>query len=302
VVKESLKLLAASLPSNIEMHQDIAAEESKILGDPTHISQIILNLCTNAYHAMMETGGILRVSLTEIDLTGEETWQDFPLAPGRYLRLSVSDTGKGMSPEVQAQIFEPYYTTKKIGEGTGLGLAVVHGIVTSCNGAIRVSSSPGQGAIFQVYLPLLEGNGSPPDGVLLTEILPRGTERILLVDDEEPVLESTRRTLEYLGYQVTPQLSSTKALELFTNNPHRFDLVITDVTMPNLTGDHLAGNLRRIRPDIPVILCTGFSSMVDEARAKELQAYALLFKPLLRHDLAHMVRSALDSRKHRAGI
>ncbi len=295
LVKESIKLLSASLPSNIIIRQDMSAVTGKIIGDPTNINQIIMNLCTNAYHAMRERGGILTISLADVNLPKDIIAPVSSVPAGNYLLLSISDTGQGMSRSVMEHIFEPYYTTKKLGEGTGLGLAIVHGIVSSYGGKVLVSSTPGKGSTFDVYLPMLEDLEADPDAEhFVDHISPRGTERILLVDDEENVLQTTHRLLEKLGYGVSAFTSSIDALHSFKTNPHHFDLIITDMTMPDMTGDQLAVHLLRIRPDIPVILCTGFSSIVDESAAKEIGICDFIMKPVLSHDIAQRIRKILD--------
>lgn len=273
----------------------MSAVTGKIIGDPTNINQIIMNLCTNAYHAMRERGGILTISLADVNLPKDIIAPVSSVPAGNYLLLSISDTGQGMSRSVMEHIFEPYYTTKKLGEGTGLGLAIVHGIVSSYGGKVLVSSTPGKGSTFDVYLPMLEDLEADPDAEhFVDHISPRGTERILLVDDEENVLQTTHRLLEKLGYGVSAFTSSIDALHSFKTNPHHFDLIITDMTMPDMTGDQLAVHLLRIRPDIPVILCTGFSSIVDESAAKEIGICDFIMKPVLSHDIAQRIRKILD--------
>ena len=295
VVKESLKLLKASLPSTIEVSQRLAAEGATILADPTQIHQIVMNLCTNAYHAMREQGGLMEVTLSEVEITPGDV-PEYRLPSGPYLVLTVSDTGPGMDQATMERIFDPYFTTRKHGEGTGLGLAVVLGIVKKYGGDIRVYSEPGQGASFQVYFPVL-GKAESGLGVILSTPLATGDERILLVDDELPIVDSLRKMLEFHGYQVTAKTSSVEALELFRLAPRDFDLVITDQTMPYLTGDQLVLGMKKIRPDMPVILCTGFSVMIDETKAGALGIDAFLMKPVLRKELVETIRKVLDNRR-----
>ena len=295
VVKESLKLLKASLPSTMEVSQRLAAEGVTILADPTQIHQIVMNLCTNAYHAMREQGGLMEVTLSEVEITPGDV-SDYRLPSGPYLVLTVSDTGPGMDQATMERIFDPYFTTRKHGEGTGLGLAVVLGIVKKYGGDIRVYSEPGQGASFQVYFPVL-GKAESGLGVILSTPLATGDERILLVDDELPIVDSLRKMLEFHGYQVTAKTSSVEALELFRLAPRDFDLVITDQTMPYLTGDQLVLGMKKIRPDMPVILCTGFSVMIDETKARALGIDAFLMKPVLRKELVETIRKVLDNRR-----
>ncbi len=293
VVKESLKLLKASLPSTIEVSQRLEGEGVTILADPTQIHQIVMNLCTNAYHAMREQGGIMEVTLSEVEIGAHDDPLDRSLPPGPYLVLSVSDTGPGMDPATMERIFDPYFTTRKHGEGTGLGLAVVLGIVKKYGGDIRVYSEPGQGASFQVYFPVF-GKAEEGLAVILRTPLVVGDERILLVDDESPIAESMQKMLEFHGYHVTAKTSSVEALETFRLAPRDFDLVLTDQTMPHLTGDQLVLEMKKIRPDIPIILCTGFSNTIDEVKARILEIDAFLMKPVLRKELVETIRNVLD--------
>jgi len=295
VIKESLKLLKASLPSTIEVSQRLEAEGVTILADPTQIHQIVMNLCTNAYHAMREQGGLMEVTLSEVEI-GLDDSQDHNLPPGPYLVLTVSDTGPGMDQATMERIFDPYFTTRRHGEGTGLGLAVVLGIVKKYGGDIRVYSEPGQGASFQVYFPVL-GKAEAGLGAILSAPLVTGDERILLVDDELQIVESLQRMLEFHGYQITAKTSSKEALEAFRLAPHDFDLVITDQTMPYLTGDQLVLGMKKIRPNTPIILCTGFSNTLDEIKAKALGIDAFLMKPVLRKELVETIRTVLDKKR-----
>jgi PAS domain S-box-containing protein len=292
VVKEVLSLLRSTLPATIEIRQDVAPA-GIVLGDPTQMHQVIMNLCTNAYHAMREKGGVLEVSLRNVTVSREMENAQPELSAGDYVRLTVSDTGCGMPPEVMSRIFEPYFTTKAEGEGTGLGLAVIHGIVKSHHGTINVYSEPGKGTVFHVYLPQLE---RAPDEhrVLHKAPLPMGNERILFVDDEPILANLGKQILETLGYAVVTRTSGVEALELFGDNPGSFDLVITDMTMPRMTGAELARELMRIRPDIPVILCTGFSYSMSEEQAKAMGIREYAMKPFIRQDLARIARKVLD--------
>ena len=296
VVKESLKLLKASLPSTIEITQRLEAEGITILADPTQIHQIVMNLCTNAYHAMRDKGGVMEVTLSQVAI-GSGDSLDRRLLPGSYLVLTVSDTGLGMDQATMERIFDPYFTTRKHGEGTGLGLAVVLGIVKKYGGDIRVYSEPGQGASFQVYFPVL---GKVEEGLssILSTAPVTGDERLLLVDDEPQIVDSMQKMLEFHGYHVTTKTSSVEALEVFRLSPESFDLVITDQTMPYMTGDQLVLELKKIRPDIPVVLCTGFSLVLDEAKAKALGIDAFLLKPVLRKEMSETIRRVLDTGKN----
>ena len=294
IMEEGLKFLRSSLPTTIEIRREMEEDLGTIEADPTQVHQILMNLCTNAAHAMDERGGMLLVSLGKVTVDRATSAAAPGIEPGSYLRLRVSDTGHGMPPEMMKRIFEPYFTTKEVGKGTGLGLAVVHGIVKSYGGGITVSSEPGKGSTFDVYLPRIEGSSN-----LLTpdrpEPLPLGRrERVLYVDDEKAIVEIGRNILEHLGYEVAGETSSVEALELFREQPDRFDLVITDMTMPNMTGDKLAQEILRIRPGMPIILCTGFSEHITEERARAMGIKEYVLKPLAIRDLAVAIRKALE--------
>lgn len=291
IIKECLKFLRSSLPSTIDIKQDIQERAGMILADPTQIHQVIMNLCTNAAHAMRMDGGVLDVKLQESD--AESSSYISGLKPCKYLRLTVSDDGHGMDETILRKIFEPYFTTKSREEGTGLGLAVVHGIVQDHGGVIRVDSAPGAGTTFDVYFPVIsESSYAPIDE---NADVPTGNEKILLIDDEAALLEMGRLLLERLGYSVDTEISSGKALEKIRSSPNVYDLIITDQTMPEMTGIRLAEKIRTIRPDLPVILCTGFSSSVTARDAKEAGVKDFLMKPIVLPDLAASVRKALDA-------
>lgn len=292
IIKDALKMLRSSLPSTIEIRQDIPAESGLILADPTQIHQILMNLCTNAYHAMGKTGGLLTVSLADIELDPSGTDRETQLVPGKYVQLLVSDTGDGIEPHIMERIFDPYFTTKKPGEGTGLGLAVVHGIVRGHGGDITVKSKKGKGSIFQVLLPKIEDSKK----TLKTKddtLPPNGDERILFVDDEKDLAETARMMLERLGYQVIVKTSSIEALELFSSQPDTFDLIITDHTMPIMTGADLAKEVIRIRPDIPILLCTGFSELISKEKARQIGINEFVMKPIIMKDMARIIRKIL---------
>jgi len=291
IVKEALKMLRASLPTTIKIQQKIEKNTGIIKADPTQFHQVLMNLCTNAAHAMQEKDGVLEISLGNIDLDQNAVAGLPELEPGPYLKLSVSDTGHGISREARDRIFEPYFTTKEKGEGTGLGLAVVQGIIKSYNGAVTVESEVGHGSTFHVYLPRIQQN-IPADEVVAAP-LPMGNESILLVDDEQPLVDIGKQMLERLGYTVAARTSSVEALALFKAQPNRFDLVITDIVMPNMTGEKLAEKLMDIRADIPVILCTGYSEKFTRRQASDMGIHAFLMKPLVMQDLASTVRQAL---------
>jgi PAS domain S-box-containing protein len=291
IVKEALKMLRASLPATIKIQQKIEKNTGVIEADPAQFHQVLMNLCTNAAHAMHEKDGVLEISLSNIDWDQNAAARPPELEPGPYLKLSVSDTGDGIHPETRDQIFEPYFTTKEKGEGTGLGLAVVQGIIKSHNGAVTVESAVGQGSTFHLYLPIIQGNVKTDEAA--SAPLPMGQERVLLVDDEQPLVEIGKQMLERLGYTVTARTSSVEALALFKAQPDRFDLVITDIVMPNMAGERLAEKLMDIRADIPVILCTGYSEKFTRKHASAMGVRSFLMKPLLMQDLANTVKQAL---------
>jgi len=265
------------------------------MGNPTQFHQIIMNLCTNAAHAMEENGGLLKVVLEDLRFEKNETIQRQILKPGDYIKLIISDTGTGISPDVIGSIFDPYYTNKKPGEGTGLGLALVHSIVEKYGGIIEVSSELGQGSVFSIYLPTTKMN--QPSQPYIKEDLPIGSERILFIDDEAAIAKIGAQHLEKLGYSVTILTSSSKALNRFQSNAYAFDLVLTDMTMPGLSGDKLTVELMKIRQDIPVIVCTGYSKRISVQTASKIGIKALLYKPVDRTELAKTVRKILDEAK-----
>ena len=295
ILKDTVKLLRSSIPSTISMRCDINIEQDIVLADPTQINQIIMNLSTNAVHAMEEQGGSLEIILTNENLDSESV-KNFPeLEPSRYVKLTVKDTGYGILPELIDRIFEPYFTTKGPGKGTGMGLSIVHGIVKKYGGEITVQSKVNHGTSFHVYLPLMEVDSNIHEDVQDSVQIPTGTERILIVDDEKVAVDTLKSVLEWLGYKVTGRTSSIEALEAFRHNPKRFDLVITDHTMPNMTGKILAKEMIAIRQDIPIILCTGFSEQIDEKRAKEMGVRAFLMKPVVMGQIAKTIREVLDT-------
>jgi PAS domain S-box-containing protein len=295
LVKEALQLLRASIPATIEIRESVDPNCDAISANPSQMHQILMNLCTNAYSAMRDEGGILVISLAEIEISPDNYIANLDLQPGRHLRLEVSDTGTGIEKDKLERIFEPYFTTKPKDEGTGLGLSVVHGIVTSHGGHITVYSEPGQGSTFHVYLPVLV-KLQTRDEPQLTEEISGGSERILLVDDDEVIGCLEKEQLESLGYQVTALTSGVEAAETFRQAPQNIDLVVTDMTMPNKTGAELSQELLKIKPDIPIILCTGFSDLIDKEKAAVIGIQEYLMKPVGRKDLARAVRNALDKK------
>ncbi|MDJ0782331.1 MAG: PAS domain S-box protein [Desulfosarcinaceae bacterium] len=331
LVKEALKLLRSSTPTTIEIRSQIPSVHTPILADPTQIHQIVMNLCTNAAHAMEKEGGLLEVVLDEVScaetatggavtptgvtadgpaLNGSPTGSQpaattqadgvrrpkrlpASLSAGNYLHLQVSDTGHGISTDIIDSIFDPYFTTKAVGEGTGMGLSVVLGIVKTCGGEITVQSSPEAGTTFDIYLPQVQGEVA--DEAAETAFLATGSEHILFVDDEPTLVIVGKQLLERLGYSVDTFTDSREALVAFEEDPRRYDLVMTDMTMPDLTGDKLAKAILKIRPDMPIVLCTGFSRMINEERARSLGIRAYLMKPLTLPEIAKSVRAALDA-------
>lgn len=291
IIREVLKLIRATLPATIEIKLDISSE-SAVLADPTQIHQVLMNICANAGHAMQEKGGTLGISLNNVDLDSDFMAEHPEIKPGPYLQLTISDTGHGMLPEVLERIFDPFFTTKEKGKGTGMGLAVVHGIVKSHNGTITAYSDPEKGSTFNVYLPVIAEDSASE--IRKKELLPTGTEHLLLVDDEEAIVNYEKQALESLGYKVVTKTSSLEALELFKAQKDRFDLVITDMTMPQMTGENLAKELMKIKPDIPVILCSGFSTKMDEKKAMAMGIRAFVLKPILKQKIAGVIRAVLD--------
>jgi len=293
IVKEAIKMLRASLPSTISIEQHIEKDTAVIEADPTQIHQVLMNLCTDAANAINEKDGILRIRLQNVEFDQAAAVEIPDLKAGSYLKLTVEDSGEGIPPELRQQIFNPYFTTKEKGKGTGLGLAVVQGIVKSYSGAVTVESDEGKGAAFHIYLPALKRRLIAEEE--LAKPLPMGYESILMVDDEQPLVEIGKQMLERLGYSVVTRTSSIEALELFKANPHRFDLVITDIVMPNMSGDKLAEKMMDIRADIPVILCTGYSEKFTRQEAADMGIRSFLMKPLVMKDLADTVRQALTA-------
>jgi len=292
IIKEDMELVRSSLPVSISINIDISNDCGLILADHTQISQILMNLCTNAYHAMEDAGGTLTVSLKEVNVTSENVISP-AMTPGAYVCLVVGDTGSGMDPNIIPRIFDPYFTTKGKDKGTGLGLAIIHGIVKSHDGHISVYSEPDKGTEFQIYLPVIEAIQETTQAE--TQPIPKGDERILLVEDKKDVIDIEQQLLEYLGYQVTARTSSPDALAAFHTNPDNFDLVMTDLSMPNMTGDELAGELIKIRPGIPIVLCSGFSEGISEAKAAALGIKGLIRKPVTIKDLSKVIRDVLDN-------
>ncbi|MGB5984564.1 MAG: ATP-binding protein, partial [Desulfobacterales bacterium] len=292
IVEEALKLIRASLPTTLTIRQEIHSTAT-VLADATQIHQVILNLATNAAHAMETGGGELRVALDEFRSAGPIPTIGGRLSPGRYLKLTLADTGSGIPKELQERIFDPFFTTKDRQQGTGMGLAVVHGIVSSHHGGISLASRPGAGTCFEIYLPIAgldeeQQSPTPAKGK-------GGSEHILLVDDEPTIIEMIGHILENLGYRVTAHNESPEALAAFQGEPEAFDLVITDMTMPRLTGDRLAAEMLALRPELPVILCTGYSKEITDSRIREIGIRRLIYKPVEMNELARIIRQTLDA-------
>ena len=291
LVKETARFLRASIPATISVRVNVEGESGPVLADPVQIQQVLMNLCTNGAYAMRERGGVLDLNLSDFSVVLSGTGSD-DMKPGEYVKLVVRDTGTGIQPEVITRIFDPFFTTKKPDEGTGLGLSVAQGIIRQHDGYITVESQPGKGSTFSVYLP----KGAEQSGWVAAgeEAVPTGHERVLFVDDERALTETGQLFLQGLGYTVTAKNSSVEALKLFTDDPGRFDLIVTDQTMPDMTGLELARACIALRPDIPVVLATGFSHAVSATEAKEAGIRAFVMKPLTKGELGRTVRNALD--------
>ncbi|OPY77928.1 MAG: Blue-light-activated protein [Syntrophorhabdus sp. PtaU1.Bin153] len=293
IIQEPLKLLRASLPSTIHIKQEITSD-SFALADVTQIHQVLMNLSTNAAHSMREKGGTLGIHLSDFSFSAALDAPHQDMIPGSYVKLSVADTGCGMSREVLKRIFDPFFTTKETGEGTGLGLSVVHGIVKGHKGAVTVESEAGKGSVFTIYFPRTEQNSEIFDEVDYS--IPRGHERILFVDDEDMLIEMGKHVLEGLGYEVVVKADGLEALSAFREESAKFDLVITDQTMPYMTGTDLARELILVKPDIPIVLCTGFSELVNAESSKAFGIKAFLMKPFSVQEIARTIRRVLDGK------
>jgi PAS domain S-box-containing protein len=292
IIKETLKMLRASIPATIEIRRKIAITDALVNANPTQIHQVLMNLCTNAAQAMREKGGVLEVALNRIQADRAQQMPHPNLKTGDYLNISVRDTGHGIAADKLERIFDPYYTTKEAGEGTGLGLAIARGILKAHGGVITVDSAPDQGAVFEIYLPEIHPEASTQSEA--SQVYRTGQETVLFVDDEQALVTMSEQMLQLLGYRAVTRTSSVEAFELFQHDPYRFDLVITDMTMPKMTGEKLARKILEIRSDIPVILCTGYSELITEQRAQKLGISAFVMKPLVMRDLANTIREVLD--------
>ena len=292
VLHEVSKLLRATLPATIDIKTDAGSNPHTVLADTTEIHQILMNLSANAAYAMRERGGVLKIRMSHMEINNSNSGAFPDLRPGRYVEVSVQDSGEGIDQNTMGQIFDPFFTTKERGKGTGLGLSVVYGISREAGGTVTVKSRPGEGSNFCVYLPAAGSGLEQPVEKPMT--IPGGTERILFVDDEEMLAAVGKEMLEHLGYTVVSTHSSLKAFELFRTEPERFDLVITDMTMPSLTGIALSEELMKIRPDIPIILSTGFSDLITEEEAKRAGIREFFMKPFSLGQIARGIRKALQ--------
>jgi|GEM_PF-4495266 len=297
LVKEAVNMLRPTLPTTIAIEQHVDPDTYTILVNPTEFHQILINLCTNAYHAMEKRGGALIISLTNTEFLAEELTYQAEVEAGRFVLLTVRDTGEGISPELKSKIFDPYFTTKETGKGTGIGLSIVHGIVTRYGGFISMYSEVGVGTIFRVYIPALDTAKTEDQKETTPSVT--GSERILLVDDEELITDMEQKILEGLHYKVTVSTSSKEALEMFTRNPTGYDMLITDQTMPEITGFQLAGQVLKIRPELPIILCTGYSNTISEKEALAAGISRYVIKPLTKIELSKIVREVFDEQKSR---
>ncbi|NIM18554.1 MAG: response regulator [Candidatus Aminicenantes bacterium] len=297
IVGESLKFLQSSIPSTIEIRQNITTAADVVLGDAAEINQVLINLCSNAVYAMRKEGGVLEVTLEDLELKDTAAIYLHDLNPGHYVRLTVTDTGYGMEEVVLERIFEPYFTTKEVGEGTGMGLALVHGIVKKHDGAVTVQSEPGKGTTFQVYLPISDKAISADTDIKTTGLIPRGDERILFVDDEKEVVDMAKRMLEYLGYHVETKINGLEALDMFKSQSQQFDLVITDLIMPKISGTAFAREISKIKPGISIIICTGFREKINKEEVENIGIDAVLLKPIVMHEIAQTIRNVLDKEK-----
>ncbi|MCP4342305.1 MAG: PAS domain S-box protein [Desulfobulbaceae bacterium] len=293
IMEETLKLLRSSLPTTITIEQNIEMDSGIILADPTKIHQILMNLCTNSFHAMENAGGTLSVSLIDKALTQRDLVNIIDVHPGAFVQITIKDNGAGIPPAILESIFNPYFTTKETGKGSGMGLAIVHGIVKSYGGFITCHSTVGEGTVFQIHLPSVGGKIESKTKPI--DLIPSGNERILLIDDEEMLADLGKAMLERLGYNVTARCSSLEALETFRNKPDQFDLVITDQTMPGMTGAELAREMLLIHPEIPIILCTGYSTVISEEKAKKMGIKEFIMKPITKKSIARLIRKVLDT-------
>jgi len=293
IVKEVIKFLKSSIPKSIEIRESIHPIKKLVCANPIQMHQVLMNLCTNAYYAMRDKGGVLSVSLSEIDISPDNLFEFPDVIEGTYVRIEVSDTGTGIIKEHLKKIFEPYFTTKPKNEGTGLGLSVVHGIITNHDGHIFVYSEPEKGTTFLIYLPVIQSLKKKSEPAQISQEL-TGTERLLIIDDDDIIVGLMNKQLISFGYQVLALTCPVKAVDIFRQNPQQFDLVITDMTMPKKDGVKLSQEILSIRPDIPIILCTGFSELINKDQAIEIGIKDFIMKPMSKYEIAKVVRNVLD--------
>jgi signal transduction histidine kinase/ActR/RegA family two-component response regulator len=294
IVREVVKLLRASIPATITIYEELHSDAT-VMADPTQLHQVVMNLATNAFHAMEKNGGVLTITLADVERDLSQETLNVRDGTRWLLQLTVADTGPGMDETLMDRIFDPYFTTKSKSKGTGMGLSVVHGIVQNCGGDIKVESALGKGTVFRIYLPAHYVVKRPPEKEAVNDVATGQQETILVVDDEPQIAHVMQLMLESLGYRVVAHTSSRAALKAFETTPQAFDMVVTDMTMPELTGEELARNVLQISPGIPIILCTGFNEHMNEERARHLGIQRLVYKPIVRNALAEVVRSALDN-------
>jgi len=293
IIQEALKLFQASLPATIQLKESITTDCGPVLADPTQMHQVLMNLCTNAKDAIDDNPGILNIALSQIEIS--ETFSDCPqLVHGVYLDLEISDTGCGMNAVTLSKVFDPFFTTKAKDKGTGLGLAVVHGIIKQHKGEITVFSEPGRGTTFHIYLPVIKEESSTATNNIPEDIAHGNGERILFIDDEHSIVDMMRQLLEHIGYMVTTSTNSSEALDIFKNNRDQFDLIITDMTMPEMTGVDLAREIHILEPKMPIILCSGYSEIINKSNAKSFGIDTYLKKPIDKQTLAKVVKSSLQ--------
>ena len=295
VLKEVIKLSRSTIPTYIEIEQDIQQDCGMVLADPSQIHQIGMNIITNAYHALEDDGGTISVTLRQKVIEQQES-VDLNIALGAYAVLTIKDTGIGIPEDLIGKVFDPYFTTKEQEKGTGLGLAVVYGIVKEHGGDIKVYSEIGKGSTFDIYFPLMK-KSIDSESIPEPEKYQGGSERILLVDDEKTIAKLEKQMLERLGYDVTSRISGFDALAAFKANPSSYDLVVTDMSMPNIPGDKLAQEIKTIRSDVPIIICTGFSERIHENNLQQMGINGLLMKPIVKSELAKTIRKVLDEAK-----
>ena len=294
IIEEALKLLRSSIPTSIEIKKDIVSK-AWIMADSTQIHQVIMNLCTNAYQAMGDTGGVLTLGLHEITVSDQHTVSTLDMPCGRYLKLEISDTGYGMEENIMRRVFDPYFTTKEVGKGTGLGLSTIDGIVKNHNGFIKVNSKVGEGSTFQVYLPVIEGDELSAGSEENKKELAKGTEKIMLVDDEAAILDTIKAILVGQGYEVLTFTNGESALKGFIKDPDQFDLIITDMAMPRMTGDKLSHEILKIRAEIPIVMCTGYHENFTREKAARVGIKKYVPKPIMGKDLLKIIRDLLDT-------